>query len=489
MENAGLQMIRYFSLQQQMFIYFFGWFGFARQSVLVFLLLAVVLGHKAVKAQDQNNESDDPVAIFNQGQDAHEKGDLTTAIGLYKKALKISPEFPEAELQLGNAFQALGQIDDAEAAFRRAVELRPDWPLAITNLGSLLVSKAGFAEAEPLLAKAISLDAQNFDALSAMTEVLVRTNAKPEKMQSLLEKIKVQTGKAKPTASLWTARGSLESAMGDSVAAGKSFVEALTIDPRNRPALFAKAEVALKENDLAGAEETAKTLEKLTGNSEASVILHARALIKAGRIEEATKLLDSIPNPTKETVELRTAITASTSENVADLENKLLGDPKNAVVLSRLCSLYRVSDPNKALEYCKRAANASPKDIGPAIGYGAALVQAKRNDEAIALFRKILEVAPDNATVHSNLATALFESKRYADAKAEYRWLTEKQPNLAVAYFFLAICHDQLREYPDAMANYQQFLKLADPAKQHLEIDKVNLRIPTLDKQLKKGSK
>jgi len=137
----------------------------------------------------------------------------------------------------------------------------------------------------------------------------------------------------------------------------------------------------------------------------------------------------------------------------------------------------------------KRAADAAPRDIGPAIGYGAALVQAKRNDEAIALFRKILEVAPDNATVHSNLATALFESKRYAEAKAEYRWLTEKQPNLAVAYFFLAICHDQLREYPDAMANYQQFLKLADPAKQHLEIDKVNLRIPTLDKQLKKGSK
>jgi tetratricopeptide (TPR) repeat protein len=175
--------------------------------------------------------------------------------------------------------------------------------------------------------------------------------------------------------------------------------------------------------------------------------------------------------------------------NAADLEDKLSGDPKNVVILSRLCSLYRVSDPNKALDYCKRAAEAAPKDIGPAIGYGAALVQAKRNDEAIILFRKILAITPDNSTVHGNLATALFESKRYAEAKAEYQWLADKQPNLAVAYFFLAICYDQLREYPDAMANYQQFLKLADPTKQHLEIDKVNLRIPTLDKQLKKGAK
>jgi len=489
MENADRQMVRYFSLQHQMFISFLRCFWFARLSAVVFLLLAVVLGYKSVKAQDQNNGDDDPVAIFNQGQDAHEKGDLATAIELYKKALKISPEFPEAELQLGNALQASGQIDDAEAAFRKAVELRPDWPLAVTNLGSLLVSRARFAEAEPLLSKAISLEAQNFDALSAMTELLIRTNAKPEKLQSLLERVKVQTAKAKPTPSLWTARASLESALGDSAAAGKSLAEALTIDPKNRAALFVKAEIALKENDLTGAEETAKALEKLTGNSEASVLLHARALLKGGKTDDAIKLLDSIPTPTKETVELRNTITASASVKVADLENKLSGDPKNIVILSRLCSLYRVSDPNKALDYCKRAAEAAPKDIGPAIGYGAALVQAKRNDEAIILFRKILAITPDNSTVHGNLATALFESKRYAEAKAEYQWLADKQPNLAVAYFFLAICYDQLREYPDAMANYQQFLKLADPTKQHLEIDKVNLRIPTLDKQLKKGSK
>jgi len=106
-------------------------------------------------------------------------------------------------------------------------------------------------------------------------------------------------------------------------------------------------------------------------------------------------------------------------------------------------------------------------------------------DQAIGLFRKLIGIAPDNSTSHANLATALFQSRRYAEAKTEYQWLVAKQPDLAAAYYFLAITHDQLAEYLDAMANYQQFLRIADPVKSQLEIEKVKLRLPVLQKQIK----
>ena len=61
------------------------------------------------------------------------------------------------------------------------------------------------------------------------------------------------------------------------------------------------------------------------------------------------------------------------------------------------------------------------------------------------------------------------------------------QPTSAAAFYFLAIIHDQLNEYLDAMANYQQYLKLADPGSNKLEIEKVNLRLPGLQKQIKDG--
>jgi tetratricopeptide (TPR) repeat protein len=458
-------------------------------AIILFVVMFVFAAAGGAEAQDGSDDTDSAVAVFNRGQDAHEKGDLKTAIELYQKALTIVPEFPEAELQLGNALQTSGRLDEAESAFRKAVELRAEWPLAITNLGSLLVTKGRYAEAASLLSKAIELDGQNFVALSAMTELLLRTNAQPTELQALLNRVKMLTGKANPTAGLWAARGSLERALGDPAASKKSLAEALAIDPKNKAALFEKADIALKENDAAQAEETAKTLETLTGNSERAIALHAQALFNAGKTDEARKLIDSIQNPGKEILELKAAMATFGSENATDLEGRLASDPKNASVLERLCSLYRVSDPTKALDYCRRAAEADPQNIKPAIGYGAALVQAKRYEEAAALFRKLLGFAADNSTIHGNLATALFQLKRYAEAKAEYQWLTGKQPDLPIAYFFLAICHDQLREYLDAMAYYQQFLKLADPEQQKVEIDKVNLRIPTLQQQLKKGAK
>ncbi len=81
--------------------------------------------------------------------------------------------------------------------------------------------------------------------------------------------------------------------------------------------------------------------------------------------------------------------------------------------------------------------------------------------------------------------------KRFPEAKTEYQWLTEKQPNLVIAYYFLAIAHDNLGEYFDSMANYQQFLKIADATENKLEIEKINLRLPSLQKQIKekKGKK
>ena len=139
------------------------------------------------------------------------------------------------------------------------------------------------------------------------------------------------------------------------------------------------------------------------------------------------------------------------------------------------------------MEYCRRAAEAEPENVQHAIGYGAALVQAKRYDEALVLFQKLLKFEPSNATIHANLATALFQLKRYPEAKDEYHWLIKNQPEAPIAYYFLAIVHDQLREYMDAMANYQQFLKLANPEESKLEIEKVNLRLPGLQKLIKEN--
>jgi tetratricopeptide (TPR) repeat protein len=466
-----------------------------KQRIISLLLLTIVFLSAlslSVKAQeDPDEEIADPVAIFNQGQDAHEKGDLEAALKFYEQALKIVPEFPEAEYQRGNVFLVLGKPDEAEKAFRRAVELRPDWSLPMASLGSVLVRKNQFDEAEKILAKAIQLNEQNSPALTALAELKIKTKAKPEILRELLEKLTVLSTKANPTASVWASRAALESALGDKAAAKNSLNRALVIDPRNQSALADRIEIALTEGDINRAADLFKTLQQISPNSSDTRILNARILADSGKSDEALKILDAIENPSTDVKILRSKITASGSENVAELEKQLENDRKNAAILGRLCSLLRAENPGKAVEYCRRASEAEPQNINHAIGFGAALVQAKRFEDAANLFRKLSQFAPDNFTVRANLATALFQLKRYGEAKTEYLWLTEKQPDLAITYYFLGISFDQLGEYLDAMANYQQFLRLADTTQNKLEIEKVNLRLPVLQKQIKekKGKK
>lgn len=428
-------------------------------GILAFLLGGFLFPFSSSVAAQANEEQAEPVAIFNSAQDLHEKGDLAGAIDLYKKALKVEPNFPEAEYQCGVAQLTLGQNAEAEKSFRKAVALRPEWTLAMTSLGSLLLQNHLFVEAERLLSKVLQLEPQNAPALAALVDLRMGGTTTLAELTDLLEKLTVITSKANPTASVWVARASLETRLGKRDAAKLSVAAALKIEPRNRNALFQLANLALADGDIVKAKEAAKILETVSPNTASFKILSSDILVAEGRSNDALK---------------------------ADLEKQLETDAKNPLILGRLCVAYRISDPTKALDFCRRASESEPTNVNPAVGYGAALVQAKQFGPAVTILRKIIEIAPDNSTAHANLATALFELKRYGEAKAEYEWLTMKQPTLAAAYFFLAITHDHLNEYADAVANYQQYLRIADPVANKLDIDKVNLRLPALLKKIKK---
>ncbi|MEO7673677.1 MAG: tetratricopeptide repeat protein [Pyrinomonadaceae bacterium] len=455
-------------------------------AAAVFLAAATFgIAQNSFGQEEGDDKTAEAIDLFQKGQDSHEKGRLAAAIEFYEKAIAIIPEFPEAELQRGNALFSLGRTDDAEKAFRRAVELRPEWTLALANLGSILVGKRQNAEAEKLLLKATSLDDQNFPAYSALTELRLKTKAKPEVLRDLLTRLEILTGKAKPTASIWAARGALENALSAKKAARISFEKALELDAKNQFALTEKAGALLDEGDTHAGEVTIKNLESLAPKSPAVRVLRARLLFALGKGEEAITALNSIENPSTDVLAMRDKMLLSSSDSVAELEKQLEKNAADPFILGRLCSLYRTSNPAKALDLCRRASEADPENINHAIGYGAALVQAKMYLEAVELLRRLTVISGDNVTIRANLATALFQLKRFTEAKSEYQWITAKQPASPAAFYFLAITHDHLLEYMDAMANYQQFLRIADAEKNKLEIEKVNLRLPVLQKQIK----
>jgi tetratricopeptide (TPR) repeat protein len=453
-----------------------------------FFIAAFVVAASTINAQD-----DPPAATqqaldaFNKGQDEHGKGNYSGAIDLYDQALKLLPEFPEAEYQKGNAYLSMGKTADAENAFRRAIDLRSEWTLPLVALGTLLERRGQYDEAEKLLNKALALDDSSFPAYSALIELKLKTKADPQVLKTYLDKVRSFSSKANPSATVFATQATLENALNDRPAAKKSIERALAIDPVSKSALYQKADIALAENDLVLADQTTTSLSRIDPGSDDLAVLRARVFLANGKTDDAKKLLAGISSPSPAAKRLIDNIAIATEESPAALEKMLETDPKNAAALGRLCTLYRVSDPAKALDYCKRGLDAEPANVNFAVGYGAALVQAKRFDDAVGVLRRLNAVAPDNSTIHANLGTALFELNRYQEAKAEYEWLTTRPSPPPIAYYFLAICHDKLGEYLDAGANYDLFLKTADPVKNKDEIDNVKFRRPAIDKLIKQN--
>ncbi len=455
-------------------------------AVLVFSCFFSIIGFFSIGVlAQQDDRSGEAIALFNDAQDAHAKGDLKKAIELYTNAIKIFPEFPEAEYQRASALRSTGDLAGAEKGYRRALEIREDWTLALAGLGSILAETKKYPEAEKILSHSIELEPQNFPAYAALADVKTKNGSSPEVLKDLLAQISELTSKANPPASIWIARAQLEQALGMLREAVDSTTKALAIEPGDRSAKYLRAELALRSGDTIQALKFADELAASEPDSIDQKMLHVNILIAEGKPSDALTILDTIKNAPPPVVELRERILVQTSSNIAEIEKLAGPESKDADVLGRLCVLYRTKDPAKALDYCRRASELEPQNFAHAVGFGAALVTAKRYADAVTILRKLLQFEPDNFTARANLATALFQLNNFAEAKIEFRTLTEEQPKLAPAYYFLGICHDRLTEYMDAMANYQSFLRLADPKVSQLEIDKVNLRMPILQRQIK----
>ena len=465
-----------------------------RKRRLVFALafaLSLLCAHSAAAQDEFGDDAADPVKLFNRGQDAHAKKEYEQAVEFYDEALKLRPEFPEAEFQKAVALVALERLPEAEKSYRRAMQLRPAWSLPPAALGLLLARTAGRErEAEPLLRRALELDPKNLTATVALAELRAGAGDAVESLALLRRATEIKSDDAK----LWVARAKAERSAKDAVSAARSFGRAIEIEPTNVEAHLGRADVALESGDRARALEDIAALEAQSKNNWKLAVAVSNRYGLAGRADDARRVYDSLPDEAKNSEDgkkLYAALTdvpcTDTPESRAALEKLVGADAKNAQALACLGNLTRTTDPQRSLEYYRRAAEVDARNVDYAVGYAAALVQLRRFAEAATVLQRVLQVAPDKYEAHANLAAALYELRLYKQAIVEYKWVSQARPELAVVQFFIATAHDRLGEYEEALDAYEAFLSRADARTSELEIEKVNLRLPSLRKQIKRG--
>jgi len=300
-------------------------------------------------------------------------------------------------------------------------------------------------------------------------------------------------------ASAWIWRGIVERANGNAPAAAASLNHALQMEPKNVAALRERAEgrVAAGEYDQAIADLKAALL-IVPGDKEISLRL-AHVYELCGKKDEAQRIYEAFrqsvdPPQLPGVLNVKGSAEDIAAANADDpkvaqpaLERLIAANPKNAGLFARLGEVTRRIDPEKSAESYRRANEIDPRNPRYATGYAAALVQARRFAEAVAILRQVIALAPNEYAAHANLALALYELKDFPKALPEYEWLAAARPEIAATYFFIAIAHDNLAEYQQALEAYEKFMSLADPSVNKLEIEKVNLRLPKLRDQIRRG--
>lgn len=460
-------------------------------------ILLLALGTSApVSAQTEEafgDDATDPVRLFERGQAAHARGDLERALGFYEQALKVRPEFPEAQFQRGTALAALKRFDEAETALRAAIALKKNWSLPYSALGALQLRRNRDKEAEQSFRQALTIDKQDGLALRMLADIRLRAGDAKEALDLATR----ATAIPEAPASAWLALALAQKANGDKTAAKTTLNRVIDEEPTNIAALLERADLLTDEKQFDAALADLTTAAKAEPEDKAIASRLADTYQKAGKPEQALAVAKAagleVPKPanpdgvigTPEEIEAANSTDPAVSRKA--LETLLANNPRNAMLLARLGASYRTDSPARSLEYYRQAAEIKPDSAEYALGYAAALVQARRFADAATILRQVVRIDPQNYAAHANLATALYESKRYAEAVPEYEWILAAKPEIVVAHYFIATAHDYLGEYPQALASYEKFLAVADASTNQLEIDKVKLRLPSLRRQIQLG--
>lgn len=130
--------------------------------------------------------------------------------------------------------------------------------------------------------------------------------------------------------------------------------------------------------------------------------------------------------------------------------------------------------PTQTLQAAKAAAGPEAQGLPPAENMGKKIeeayakaleaTRAGRLDESVALFKQILEQAPDLAVAHYNLGYLYSQKQDWAAAEAEFRRVIELQPQRSDTYAALAAVYE-------ASGRREEVLKLLSEASPRFEQD------------------
>ncbi len=104
----------------------------------------------------------------------------------------------------------------------------------------------------------------------------------------------------------------------------------------------------------------------------------------------------------------------------------------------------------------------NPKHGGALQNMGVLAFQVGRNDAAIPLLKKAVEIAPNNPTIYCNLGDAYTALRQGDEALACYEKSVKLDPNMATTHNNLGIVYSRLGKVQEAIKSWKRAIELSD---------------------------
>lgn len=149
------------------------------------------------------------------------------------------------------------------------------------------------------------------------------------------------------------------------------------------------------------------------------------------------------------------------SEAQEAYEKALVCDPDADYVLKKLpVLLLKMGKQHAAAQWLREAIEKNPNDIDSQLLLARLDVNLGDLNEAIRIYEKILELAPDNTTIRLRLGHLYSQQGRYKEGEETIRVLLNKDPESYFALLYLARLAVQSADYDSATSFYEKLLLL-----------------------------
>jgi tetratricopeptide (TPR) repeat protein len=346
------------------------------------------------------------LVAFHRGYMCGMGGQTEQALGLFREAVTLKPDFAEAHCNLGITLVETEQIPEATAAFRKAVALKPDFAEAHCGLGIAFAARGQIPKAIAAWRKAVALKPDYAEAYCNLGVAFERIGQLPKAIAA--------------------------------------YREAVALKPDFANAHY-KLGVAL--------EKTGQLPEAIAAYRPGAIPKHARSRrISRDARQSPRGRGRSSQQSYREAVALKPDDDALAHYNLGVVSAKARQFPEAIAAFRKSVALKpddaqahynlglvleRTGQRPEAIAAYREAVALKPDDVQAHYRLGCVLQNTRQLSEAIAAYRKVIELKPNFAEAYCNLGDALTNTRQFLEAIDACRKAVELKPDDSEPHYSL----------------------------------------------------